>query len=316
MARQLPPLKAVRAFESAARHASFVLAADELAVTPSAVSQQVKQLEHWLGRELFRRQARGLDLTLAARTLLPTLTDALNDIELAMSRAKERESKRMLTVTCLSSLASLWLTPRLHRFSARHPDVDVSLATMERVVDLEREDIDLAIRHTQRDYAGLQVEDLMTESLGIVCSPDLVTHPEHPIRSLDDLRHHTLLHDSATRADDLLSWTDFLAHMAEMGQPVPKLDVEHGMFFSDSHLIVQACLSGRGVMIGRSVLIADALEAGTLVAPFGMPTQARARYKLVMLPGALEDPRVLAFRDWLFEEADGQPPLDVPTGAR
>lgn len=308
MSRNLPPLKAVRAFEAAARHSSFVLAADELAVTPSAISQQVKLLEQWLGKALFRRNARGLDLTRDGQGLLPALTDSLDTIEQAMLSLKKREERRMLSVTCLSSLASLWLTPRLHRFHAQLAGVDVSLVTVERLVDLAKEDVDLAIRHTQRPYSDFHVETLMTERLGVVCSPELLNHTTHPIRSLQDLKHHTLLHDSATIADDFLTWSAFLAQMKLQGEDAPDMDVDHGLFFSDNHLIVQACLSGRGVMIGRSVLVGDALEAGTLVAPFGMSLKARAQYKLVMLPTALEDQKVLAFRNWIHEEAGNVPP--------
>ncbi len=303
MRRRLPPLKAIRAFEAAARHQSFVEAADELAVTPSAVSQQVKQLEDWLGRPMFRRLPRGLVLTDAAKSYLPSLTEALDRIDQATRAVSTGPQGRALTVTCLSSFGAQWLAPRLHRFDMLHPDIDVMLATFDRVVDLETEDVDLAIRYGVGAYPNLRVEELMRDDLGVVCSPDLRDHPEYPIRSYQDLCRHTLLHDADARGDSPLAWDKFLERLNESG-----IDASRGPRFSDSHMVIQACIAGRGVMIGRSALISDAMASGVLVAPFGMPIQSEASYRLLMLPGAEADPRIAAFRLWLYEELGREPP--------
>lgn len=300
MRRRLPPLKAVRAFEAAARHRSFVEAAEELAVTPSAISQQVKQLEEWLGRALFRRLPRGLAVTDVAKAYLPPLSEALDQIEGATRRAMEGQDSRTLKVTCLSSFGAQWLTPRLHRFDAIHPEIDVMLATFDRVVDLEAEDIDVAIRYGTRDFPGLHVETLMDEYLGVVCSPDLVNHAEHPIRGYADLAHHTLLHDSDAKVMGPIEWGRFL----EIVGGADGVDWSRGPKFSDSHMMIQACLAGRGVMVGRSALVTDALKNGNLVAPFGMTVKAEASYRMVMLPGALADPKIAAFRAWIYAELD------------
>lgn len=309
MRRRLPPLNAVRAFEAAARHASFVSAADELAVTPSAVSQQVKQLEDWLGRPLFRRLPRGLVATDAGKQYLAPLTEALDRIDVATARLRGGKQARVLTVTCLSSFGAQWLTPRLHRFNARHPDIDVMLATFDRLVDLETEDVDLAIRYGVGTYPGLHVEELMRETIGPVCAPDLVGDADHPIRAIEDLVHHPLLHDTDAVADGPLNWENFLRLIgAPMGGEAGQIDPERGPRFSDSHIMIQACIAGRGVMLGRSGLIADALETGILVAPFGLPVPAVSSYRLAMLPGALANPKVAAFREWVYEELGRTPP--------
>lgn len=303
MARRLPPLKAVRAFEAAARHSGFAAAADELAVTPSAISQQVKTLEDWLGVSLFDRHARGLSPTAAALRYLPALSDALDRIEQASREAASGGTARALTITCLASFGAQWLTPRLHRFTGRHPDIDVMLATFDRIVDLEREPVDIAIRYGSTEYPRLRVEELLRERIGVVCSPDLRDHPVHPIRDYGDLAHHVLLHDADGRDGDPLTWTGFLARVGAAG-----FEAARGPRFSDSHMMGQACLAGRGVMLGRSVLVADALENGTLVAPFGLPVESTMRYRLVMRRDALRDKRVAAFRAWIYEELGRDPP--------
>lgn len=302
--RRLPPLNAIRAFEAAARHRSFVDAADELAVTPSAISQQVKQLEDWLAQPLFRRLPRGLSITELGKAYLPPLTDALDLMETATRQAVEGPGGRTLRITCLASFGAQWLTPRLHRFNAKHPEIDVLIATFDRLVDLETEEFDVAIRYGTRSYPGLQVEDLMRDSLGVVCSPDLIDDADHPIRAYEDLAHHTLMHDADARVNGPMDWESFLG---QVGTSLP--GPGRGPRFSDSHMMIQACIAGRGVMIGRSGLIADSLDSGVLIAPFGMPLKAEGRYRLVMLPGALADPKIAAFRTWLYEEIEAMPAI-------
>lgn len=301
--RRLPPLKAVRAFEAAARHDSFVVAADELAVTPSAISQQVKQLEAWLGQPLFRRLPQGLMQTDIARSYLPQLTQALDIIDQASRAIVSGQANRTLMVTCLSSFGALWLAPRLHRFYVANPGIDVMLATFDRVVDLETEDVDIAIRYGFGNYPDLHVEELGADDLGVVCSPETLNDPARPLRSYADIAHHTLLHDADALQGQLLEWKGFLAK-----QNVTGVDVARGPRFSDSHMIVQSCIAGRGIMIGRSVLIENELKSGILVAPFGMPEQSSMRYRLLMRKGALADSKISAFRNWLYEELGKVPP--------
>lgn len=299
MKRRLPPLNSMRAFEAAARLGSFVDAGNELAVTPSAISQQVKTLEDWLGCALFRRLPRGLELTSAGRAYLPSLTEAFDSLDRATNSIRPKKQSRMLKITCLASFGAQWLTPRLHKFDALHPDIDILLATFDRLVDLETEDVDIAIRYGTRQDPNLMIEVLGYDELGIVCSPDLIDHPTHPIREMADIAHHPLLHDSDARNVEAISWEGFLGRL----NLLDRVDPSHGPRFSDSHMMIQSCIAGRGVMIGRSVLIADALEQGVLVAPFGMPFNSKPhQYRMAMLPGALQDPKVAAFRAWIFEE--------------
>ncbi|WP_420725856.1 transcriptional regulator GcvA [Hwanghaeella sp. LZ110] len=301
--RRLPPLKAVRAFEASARHDSFVAAADELAVTPSAISQQVKQLEAWLGQPLFRRLPQGLMQTDIARGYLPHITQALDIIDQASRAITSGQTNRTLTVTCLSSFGAQWLGPRLHRFYAANPGIDVLLATFDRTVDLETEDVDIAIRYGKGDYPNLHVEELGEDNLGVVCSPEVLNHPKYPLKSYADLAHHVLLHDAHALPGHSVEWTGFLDK-----QKVTGIDATRGPRFSDSHMIVQSCIAGRGIMIGRSVLIEDELNAGILVAPFGMPQQSLMRYRLLMRKGAIADPKIATFRNWLYEELGKTPP--------
>lgn len=293
--RKLPPLNAVRAFEAAFRHQGFAAAADELAVTPSAVSQQVKGLEDWLGIALFERQARGLVPTRAARNYAPGLTDILDRLEDLTQAVRPKPSDRTLTITSLSSFAANWLAPRLGQFSDAHPEIDMRLASGDRLVDFAAEGVDAGVRHGTGNYPGLNVELLMREVLTPVCSPNLM-HGPHPLRTLDDLQHHALLHDQDAWVNSLARWDSWLR---EAGRP--DLACDRGPGFSDSHLIVQAAIAGRGVMLGRSALVGDALMSGALVAPFDIRLLSDAAYWFVT-PSSPLSPNVQTFRDWIFSE--------------
>lgn len=298
--RRLPPLHALRCFEAAARLGSFVGAAEELFVTPSAVSQQVKSLEDWLGVCLFRRLPRGLLLTDAGQAYLPPLREALDRIAQATQEVLKGNVSQVLTVSTLPSFAAQWLVPRLWRFNASHPEVDVRIAASIRLVDFFREDIDLAIRYGDGRYPGLHVEQLLTETIVPMCSPAL-RDGDPPLRSLADLARHTLLHDEVmTGQNEELTWEHWLRINAN-GQ----IECRRGPTFSDAHLTMQAAITGRGVALGRSVLARDALRDGRLVTPFAdiEPLPTVFSYYLVCLPATLERPKVAEFRTWLLEEA-------------
>lgn len=294
MTRRLPPLNAVRAFEAAARHESFALAADELAVTPSAVSQQVKTLEDILGRPLFQRHARGLTLSPEGRRYLPALSESLDRIAEATHRVTAADDDSTLTVTALGSFAAMWLVPRLAEFAERHPAIDVRLSTGERKVDLTAEGFDAAIRYGNGGYEGLAVEKLLDETIRPVCSPALADR----LRTPADIAQVTLLHDQSAARGAPITWSGWLR-----AQGVTGIDAERGPGFTDSAFLVQAAIAGRGVMLGRSVLVGDALAAGTLVAPLEGEMPAGYAYYFLTPPGALTRPKVAAFRAWLFDAA-------------
>src|SRR5690625_4266268 len=201
MSDRLPPLNALRAFETAGRHLSFTRAAQELNVTPAAVSHQIKALESYLGVVLFRRRPQGLLLTDAGQQALPGVGDGFARLAAAVAVLRRADSERPLTVTVQPALASTWLIPRLERFRQRHPGIELRIDASARLVDLHTEDVDVGIRHGLGDYPGLHVERLPAQEVFAVCSPALLSGT-HPLRQLADLRHHTLLHLRWDELDD------------------------------------------------------------------------------------------------------------------
>jgi LysR family glycine cleavage system transcriptional activator len=295
MNRRLPPLNGVRAFEAAGRHLSFTRAAEELNVTQSAVSHQIKALEERLGVPLFRRMNRALLLTDAGQIYFPVVRDALDLLAAATDRLRAYDASDALTVSVLPSFAARWLVPRLKRFRAIHPEIDVRLQASENRTDFIRENVDVGLRYGTGNYPGLTVVKILHEDVFPVCSPALLDE-EHPLKTPSDLRFHTLLHDmmDATCPE----WSDWLKAAGVEG-----FDATRGPLFSDSSMLIQAAVDGQGVALGRSALAADDLAAGRLVKPFDLSFAPDRAYYLVCPPANADRPNVVAFRDWLLEEA-------------
>lgn len=289
MARRLPPLGALRAFEAAARHLSFTRAAEELHVTQAAVSHRIKSLEEALGLRLFRRRGRQVFLTEAGQGYLAEVSQAFDLLSAATGRLIARESSGPLAVSCLASFAASWLVPRLGRFRAQHPDIDVMISASDQLVDFSRDEVDLAVRHGSGNWPGLQVTMLLTEDLFPVCSPKLLDGPL-PLNSPDDLRHHTLLRD-----DMLVNWKAWLSAAGVKG-----VDPDRGPFFNMSHLVLDAAIDGQGVALARSALVAHHLQAGRLVRPFEVQLPGDTAYYIVHPPTSADIPKVRAFADWLL----------------
>jgi LysR family transcriptional regulator, glycine cleavage system transcriptional activator len=296
MSRRLPPLNALRAFEAAARHLSFTRAADELHVTQTAISHQIKALEERLGVRLFRRLPRGLLLTEEAQRYLPPIRDAFDQIAAATEQLGAGGSSGRLTVSVLPSFAAKWLVPRLGRFRATHPDLDLRISASSQLVDFARDDVDTAIRMGAGRYPGLRVDRLFGERMVPVCAPKLLTGAR-PLRRPQDLREHVLLHD-----DDHTGWQLWL-ELAE----VEGVDPTRGPIFTDSAMVVQAAAEGQGVAIARRVLAAGDLAAGRLVQPFEVSLPHDLAYYLVSPEATAEQPRIRAFRAWLLAEAQADP---------
>ena len=298
MNRRLPPLGALRAFEAAARHESFAKAADELAVTPAAISQQVRQLEADLGITLFRRLPRGLVLTAAGRSALPEFAQAFAHLSRAVEGLRGGSLVGPLVVSVIPSFAGRWLVPRLGRFVAAYPEIEITVRSELRNVDFAREDVDLGIRYGKGIYPGLDTRPLFTERVFPVCAPALLAG-ERPLRKLDDLRHHTLLHDRQLSSDEpSLYWRTWLRDFGVEGW-----DQDRGPGFTDSLMMLAACERGLGVALGRGGLCADELASGRLVRPFQESRPADYAYYAVTPPGHAETPRVGAFLAWLEKEA-------------
>jgi LysR family glycine cleavage system transcriptional activator len=295
--RRLPPLNALRAFEAAARHMNFSRAADELLVTPGAVSQQIQNLEDYIGGALFRRTSKGLLLTDAAQTALPALREAFDRLAEAASLLTASTDGRRVTISAAPSFAAKWLMPRLGRFEAAHPDVDVWLTAGMELVDFASGEIDLAIRYGQGRYVGLEVIKLMSETVLPVMSPALLE--ERPMDGPEDLGQHTLLHDGSPDADE--SCPDWAMWLAARG--VKGVDGGRGPRFSQSSLVIEGAVNGRGVALAKRALAQADIDAGRLVCPFAISTDVDFAYYLVHPKAKGRLPQVRAFSAWVQAEA-------------
>ena len=301
MVQRLPPLNALRAFEAAARHCSFAKAAGELRVTAAAVSHQIKALEQTLGVKLFKRLPRGLVLTDAGRSYLPGLTEGFERLARASHGIAGRRLRGALTISVLPSFASGWLVPRLGEFRAHYPDIDLLVRSDIRFIDFRTEDVDLAIRYSGAGFKGLRADKLLGEDIFPVCSPALLNGP-WPLRRMDDLAHHALIHDGAgVESDPWLLWRPWLQE-AGLGH----IDPRRGPAFSDSTLMYQAAMAGEGVALGRSALVGEHLASGRLIRPFAAFRRAEFAYWVVTSADAGEGPHVAAFRRWITARARGE----------
>ena len=293
------PLNALRVFEAAARHGRFDRAADELAITPGAVSRQIKALEADLGLRLFDRFNRAVRLTEAGERLAKGVSEGLETIEQAVARVRPRTGGP-LVVSVLHSMAAKWLVPRLHLFYERYPDADILVSAADRPVDMTR-DAELAVRYGQGQYPGLKSDFLMPGELFPVCSPRLL-EGEDALRAPEDLARYTLLHDNEFLPLEP-RWPDWLKLAGVKG-----VDGERGPRFSNTYLQLEAALSGRGVVLSHGPMAIDDLRAGRLVRPFETVIVGPYSYWVVCLPERAEQPAVRRFRNWLLEQAA----LDAP----
>ena len=295
--RRLPPLNALRAFEAAARHLNFSRAADELSVTPGAVSQQIQNLEDYVGAALFKRTPKGLLLTDAAQTALPALREAFDRLAEAASLLTAAVDGRRLTLTAPPSFAAKWLVPRLGAFEQAHPQVDLWLSAAIELVDLAAGEVDVAIRYGAGRYPGLEVHRLFAETVIPVASPDHLA--AQPLLTPGDLANHVLLHDGSPDLDDSCpDWTMWLAARGLKG-----IDSMRGPRFNQSSLVIEAAVNGRGVALAKRTLAAADLEAGRLVAPLQIATAVDFAYYLVHPKAKGRLPQVKAFISWIAAQA-------------
>lgn len=292
----LPPLTALRTFEAAARHLNFTRAAQELCVTQTAVSHQVRQLEAHLGTALFARDGRGLRLTEDGTSWARELHEVFSRLYEANRRLREaaRNLQPTVAVSVLPSFAARWLVPRLGSFFAEHPGIDVRISPSERLVDLSEEPIDLGIRFGTGHYPGLVVRKLADDVLVLVCAPALLKRKK--LETLADLRRHTLLHD-----DEPEAWARILKQHDGHG-----VDITRGSVFTDSSMLVAAAVDGQGVALVRRALAVDELAAGRLVVPLRKlaPLALPRAYYVAGSRERLARPAVAAFRTWLLAQAE------------
>jgi LysR family glycine cleavage system transcriptional activator len=291
MARKLPPLTTLPAFEAAARHLSFTKAADELHLTHGAISRAVRNLEEVLGVRLFDRGTRSVKLTAEGAAYAAEIGEALDRIGIATIAASAPKKTGVLNISTSDGFAGRWLVPRLHRFHRANRDIDVRLATSGTLTDFVRDGIDIAIRYGDGNYDKVVAERLMDEDVSPVCSPELL-QGDHPLRRPEDLRYHRLIHDNFR-----IDWATWL-----QAAGVSSIEHESGLRFESAAYAVEAAVQGEGVLLGRSALVSADLAAGRLVRPFDLSLRSRWSYYVVYPEGALRHRKVKAFRDWLFSE--------------
>lgn len=299
MSSRLPSLDLLRGFDAAARHLSFTKAAQELHVTQSAVSRQIKTLEAQLGVSLFRRLNRALLLTEEGQALSRAVANALAGIEQAVSRVSALVGDRPVTVTTTVGFAALWLVPRLARFRAAHPNIDVWLAASNELTNLERDRIDVAIRFCEPKTAPPGALPLIGEEVFPVASPRLTRDRKRPLKTPADLRHHVLLHLEDPQGEwPWLTWREWLVALK-----VPELKPAGALHFNHYDQLVQATINGEGVALGRTPLLERILKRGELVAPFQDRVTVTRKYFVIVAAAARAQRRVRQFVDWILAEA-------------
>ena len=297
MSRRLPPLNALRAFETAARHLSFSRAAEELHVTPAAISHQIKQLEESLGIQMFRRQGRSILLTEAGQAALPSLRDGFERLTLGVEAALSHGTRGTLSVTVAPSFAAKWLVPRLEAFAERHSDISVRISASMGLADFKSGEFDVGIRFGGGDYPGLAAHKIFAEESTPLCSPALCAGGR--LQEPGDLQHFTLIHDdSGPDQPAALDWQTWLRTAG-----APQVDAKGGLRFDHADHALQAAIDGAGVVLGRVSLAARDIAEGRLVRPFDLTIPFPFAYYLVY-PITMDGvPKVQAFAQWVIETA-------------
>jgi LysR family glycine cleavage system transcriptional activator len=294
-AHPLLPLNALRAFEAIARRMSFARAAEELHVTPAALSHQIRGLEEQLGLALFTRRTRSIELTEAGRTLYPGLHAGFESVRGAVARLDRERDANILVISATVGLTSKWLMPRLWRFLHAHPEIDARVAATMKLADFASDGVDVAIRMSTGDHTDLHVEKLSDDSMLPVCSPRLV---EQGLRSAADLARFPLIHHDipmSMRAPP--RWADWLAASGVSG-----IDATRGLRVNVADHALDAAVAGAGVSLSFKLIASDDDHAGRLVSPFGPELPLTVGYYFVCPMGHETRPNVRAFHDWLYAE--------------
>ncbi|WP_420211793.1 transcriptional regulator GcvA [Burkholderia aenigmatica] len=290
---RLPPLQTLRAFEATGRLLSMTLAAEELHVTHGAVSRHIKNLEAHLGVALFRRLTRRIVLTEAGAEFLLDVNRTLGELTKAAERLRAHDSVTRLKINASVSFANKWLAPRLHRLKSLHPELDIHLDVTDAHVDLNEGEADVAIRYGSGRYPRVLAERILEETVTPVCSP-AYRAKMGGLTSVESIAGCTLLHEDRM----LANWEQWFALAGIRG-----VRSDRGPAYSHGSLAIEAAMRGEGVALGRSVIVADDIAAGRLVAPFPQyALQAERGHDLIYRIGSRDDPKVCALRDWLAEE--------------
>lgn len=304
MADSLPPLTALRAFEAAARHLSFSKAAEELHVTPAAISQQIRTLEDHLGVPLFHRLNRSIALTDQAEAGLEQLQHGFEAITQAVKQIRSYEQPDKLVFWAAPTFAAKWLVPRLHQFSDQYPHINISLEADPKLIDHRREDgslneyllsngVDIAFTFGRGDYLNCRTDKILSATAVPLCSPKLIKGKK-PLKRPEDLKRHTLLHDD-THYESRPGWHEWCQVAG-----LKNLDTERGMRFNHVALALEAAIDGYGVVLSLEQMAAPDIEAGKLVIPFGPRLPLDNAYYLVSPESLAEQHQIKIFREWLL----------------
>lgn len=307
------PFNALHAFVVAAKHGSFSKAADELHVTPAAVSQQIRALEELLDVQLFHRLHRGLTLTDAGESGLAKMQEGFQNLYDAVQHIQSGEDEAALNIWASPSFAAKWLMPRMHRFRERHPDIDLRISGSASLIDsdstapslsaetLKAHNIDVAIRFGGGNYPGCITHRFMEVDAITLCSPSLLSNSAAPpLREPADLAHHTLLHDDSPY-EGRPTWKFWLESAG-----LANLSCQHNLYFNSVQLALTAAIEGQGVVLTLEQLAQSDVDKGQLVRLFDLPMEVEHGYHLVSLDSAAHNARVEAFKDWIVHEVDDQ----------
>jgi LysR family glycine cleavage system transcriptional activator len=306
---RLPPFHALRAFEAAGRHLSFARAADELGVSPAAVSQHIQQMEEFAGQPLFRRLGRRVELTDAGHAALAHVAAAMASLGEAARVMRLPLRGQRVSVSVAPSFAIKWLVPRLERFKELHPDIEVWVSADMGLVDFAVADVDLAIRYGAGGYADAQAQMLLSESVVPICSPSLIEGPEG-LKRIEDIPRFALLHDdSPDRDPSCPTWPMWM-----MARGLDAENARKGLRLNQSSMVIEAAMAGKGIGLAKRQLAAADIASGRLVTPFDAEdTPINFAYWMVWRRGRTLSPGLKAFIDWLRDEA-GQAEADYGGG--
>jgi LysR family glycine cleavage system transcriptional activator len=298
MPKLLPPLNALRAFEATARHMSFSRAAEELNVTPAALSHQVAGLEAFLGERLFNRTSRTISLTPAGELLYPGLNAAFAQLRQSVERVMETGGGQILVVSAPPGFTAKWLVPRLHHFLTTHPELDVRVSASLTLASFSGDGVDVAIRNARPPFPGLWARKFLEIETLPVASPRLIER-HGPLETPDDLARFPIIHDdSLGRMFGLPTWMDWLrAAGAE------HVDLSRGLHFSSADHAMEAALEGAGVLLGVHSLSIDDVRLGRLVFPFSLSLPSERAFHIVCPTGHETRPKIAAFCAWILDEA-------------
>ena len=292
-----PPLNALRAFGAVGRHLSFGQAAEELNVTTAAVSQQIKNLESFLGVRLFHRHGRHIALTEAGRQLFPGVENGFGELEDTVRPFLTPKAAAYISCSTVGAFAARWLVPRLQRWRAAHSDIDIRISASGELVGFEAHGIDLAIRLGTGEEPGLHTEFLLRERVVPLCSPMLIDKAP-PLRHPSDLRHHQLIHFIPPSGKLNTRWSDWLEIAG-----VDDVDPNRGIFLNDGTAALNAAIAGQGVVLAPLVIASLEIEMSTLVIPFEIELPTQLAWYIAMPETNLARSEIVYFRDWLHTES-------------